>query len=52
MLALLAAPAPDLEALAMKIALISAHLVWENEGGEDCLAWLEADVRRLAGVAK
>lgn len=50
MLALLRAPAPDLEALAVKIALISDHLVWELEGGEDCLAWLEADARRLAAA--
>ncbi|MGA9581763.1 MAG: hypothetical protein WBR13_07330 [Allosphingosinicella sp.] len=51
MLKLLRAPAPDLEALAMKIGLISAHSVWENEGGEDCLVWLEGDARRLAGAA-
>jgi len=50
MLALLEAPAPDLEALAVKISLISDHLVWEMEGGEDCLVWLEADARRLAGA--
>lgn len=49
MLALLEAPAPDVEALAVKISLISDHLVWELEGGEDCLVWLEADARRLAG---
>lgn len=48
MLALLEAPAPDLDALAVKISLISDHLVWELEGGEDCMAWLEADARRLA----
>lgn len=48
MLALLEAPAPDLEALAAKISLIADHLVWELEGGEECLVWLEADVRRLA----
>jgi hypothetical protein len=48
MLRLLEAPAPDLEALVVKICLISAHLVWESDGGEDCLAWLEADARRLA----
>ena len=48
MLRLLEAPAPDLEALVVKISLISAHLVWENEGGEDCLVWVEADARRLA----
>jgi hypothetical protein len=49
MLALLEAPAPDLEALELKISLIADHLVWELEGGEDCLVWLEADARRLAG---
>jgi hypothetical protein len=49
MLALLEAPAPDLEALALKISLISDHLVWELEGGEECMVWLEADARRLAG---
>jgi hypothetical protein len=48
MLALLEAPAPDLEALAVKISLIADHLVWELEGGEDCLVWLERDARRLA----
>jgi len=48
MLALLEASAPDLEALAVKISLICDHLVWEMAGGEDCLVWLEADVRRLA----
>lgn len=52
MLRLLEAPAPDLEALAMKIGLIAKHLVWELEGGEECLVWLEADARRLAGAAK
>lgn len=51
MLKLLEAPAPDLEALAEKISLIGDHLVWELEGGEDCLVWLEADARRLAGAA-
>lgn len=50
MLALLEAPAPDLEALAVKISLIADHLVWELEGGEDCMVWLEADARRLAGA--
>jgi hypothetical protein len=49
MLRLLETPAPDLEALVVKIALIGEHLVWEMSGGEDCLAWLEADARWLAG---
>jgi hypothetical protein len=48
MLRLLGTPAPDLDALVLKIALIGDHLVWEMTGGEDCLAWLEADARRLA----
>jgi hypothetical protein len=52
MLALLEAPSPDLEALAFKISLISDHLVWELEGGEECMVWLEADARRLAGRFK
>jgi hypothetical protein len=52
MLTLLEAPAPDLEALVVKIGLISAHSVWENDGGEECLVWLEADARRLAEGSK
>lgn len=52
MLALLEAPAPDLEAVAVKVSLIAEHLVWEMDGGEDCLVWLEADVRRLAGAGR
>jgi hypothetical protein len=51
MLALLEAPAPDLNALAEKISLIADHLVWELEGGEECMVWLEADARRLAAAA-
>jgi hypothetical protein len=47
MLRLLKTPAPDLDALALKIALIADHLVWELDGGEECLAWLEADARGL-----
>ena len=50
MLKLLEAPAPDLTALAEKISLIGDHLVWEMEGGEECMVWLEADARRLAGA--
>jgi hypothetical protein len=50
MLKLLEAPAPDLDALAEKISLIGDHLVWELEGGKDCLVWLEADARRLAAA--
>jgi hypothetical protein len=52
MLALLAAPAPDVEALAEKISLVADHLVWELDGGEECMVWLEADARRLAAGAK
>jgi hypothetical protein len=52
MLALLEAPAPDLEALAVKISLIADHLAWELEGGEDCLLWLEADARRLCTASQ
>jgi|GEM_PF-2913565 len=48
MLRLLETPAPDLEALVVKIGLISEHAVWESDGGEERLAWLEADARRLA----
>ena len=51
MIALLKAPAPDLEAVARKISLIARHLVWENEGGEECLVWLEADARRLCPLS-
>jgi hypothetical protein len=47
MLRLLETPAPDLEALVVKIALTGEHLVWEMSGGEECLEWLEADARRL-----
>ncbi|HYW16281.1 MAG TPA: hypothetical protein VE891_09015 [Allosphingosinicella sp.] len=52
MLKLLEAPAPDLEALVLKIGLISAHSVWETDGGEGCLAWIEADAQRLAAGTK
>jgi hypothetical protein len=38
-------------ALAVKISLIGDHLVWELEGGEECMVWLEADARRLAAAA-
>ena len=50
MLEMLEAPAPDLEALALKISLIGDHLVWEMEGGEECMVWLEADARRFASA--
>ena len=48
LLRLLAAPAPDLGALAAKIALIADRSPWELSGGEECIVWLEADARRLA----
>jgi hypothetical protein len=48
MLRLLEAPAPDVGAMALKIGLIARHRVLELDGGEECLAWLEADARRLA----
>jgi hypothetical protein len=51
MLRLLATSAPDLEALAVKIALIAEHLVWELSGGEECFEWLQADAGGLALAA-
>lgn len=48
LLRLVGTPAPDLEALAAKIALIDAHEVATLAGGEGCLAALVEDVRRLA----
>lgn len=44
---LLAAPAPDLPALALKIDLILADQAWELTGVDPCLAALQADARRL-----
>ena len=41
-------PAPDIPALAMKIALAVDHEVGALIGGERCLAALKADARRLA----
>jgi hypothetical protein len=52
MLALLEAPAPDVEALAEKISLVADHLVWELDGGAECMVWLEADAQRLAAQDK
>ena len=49
MLRLLKVPAPDVEAMALKIGLIGRHRALEMDGGEECLAWLEADARRLCG---
>jgi len=34
--------------VAVNVALVAEHRVWELDGGEECLAWLEADARRLA----
>lgn len=48
MVRLLEAPAPDVGAMAVKIGLIARHRALELDGGEECLAWLEADARRLA----
>jgi hypothetical protein len=48
MLRLLEAPAPDVGAMAVKIGLIARHRALELDGGEECLAWLEADARRLS----
>ena len=46
---LLQIPAPDLPALAIKIAL-AVHAVVENDGGDRCLALLKADARRFAAL--
>ena len=48
---LLALPAPDLPALALKLELAVADLAWELAGCEHCLAVAAADARRLAGGA-
>lgn len=45
---LLRTPAPDIPALATKIALAVDHEVGTLTGGERCLAALKADARRLA----
>ena len=44
---LLRTPAPDVPALAAKIALVVDHEVGALTGGERCLAALKADARRL-----
>lgn len=46
---LLRAPAPDLAALAMKIALAVDDRAWELTGAEACLAAVRADALRLCG---
>ncbi|MGA9581012.1 MAG: hypothetical protein WBR13_03455 [Allosphingosinicella sp.] len=48
LLRLLAAPAPDLEALVVKIETIIAHEAFSTSGGEECLEDLYRDARRLA----
>lgn len=45
---LLRTPAPDVAALADKLALTVEHLVWEFTSGAACLAALKRDARRLA----
>lgn len=49
---LLALPAADLPALALKLEIAVAEQAWENIGSEDCLALIAADARRLAGATK
>jgi hypothetical protein len=44
---LLAAPAPDVAALGVKLALIGEHEAASLEGGEACLAAVERDAIRL-----
>lgn len=44
---LLRTPAPDFEALSVKIVLAVDHEVGTLAGGEPCLAALKADARRL-----
>jgi len=44
---LLAAPAPDGAALALKLRLVAVHEVATMDGGEACLAALERDAARL-----
>lgn len=48
---LFAVPAPDLEALGVKVALVVDHEVATLTGGEACLAVLKADAGRLLGAA-
>jgi len=47
---LLGIPAPDLPALATKIALAVDHAVVENDGGDLCLALLKTDARTFAAL--
>lgn len=48
---LLRTPAPDMPALATKIALAVDHEICTLTGGGRCLAALEADARRLAAAS-
>jgi hypothetical protein len=48
---LLRTPAPDMQALAAKIALVADHEVGALADGQRCLAALEADARRLAAAS-
>jgi hypothetical protein len=50
LLRLLEAPAPDLEALAVKIELIIAHDAVSLSVGQGCLEDLARDARQLAGA--
>jgi len=43
-------PAPDIQALAVKIEIVVAHEVATLNGGEACMAALRRDARRLAGA--
>jgi hypothetical protein len=47
---LLLVPAPDLAALARKLALAVEEMAWELPEGDASMAMLAADARRLAGT--
>jgi hypothetical protein len=47
--ALLIVPAPDLPALAVKLAIAVEQQAWELPEGEECMAALNADAARLCG---
>ena len=47
---LLQIPAPDLPALATKIAFAVDHAVVENDGGDECLALLKTDAQWFAAL--
>ena len=49
---LLRTPAPDLPALALKIALIVDNEAWDLTGAEPCLAALKTDARRLLACGR